>query len=321
MKAFPSGPPFGPQRPAWVLLCLFGFALLALTGSSPTATARTPPDRPSQEDLARLIAAERWLEAECAQEGEEWQPDSSDAASNRYFVYFPGSWRHPRPNKFGGASQLKFSVNLSEAADYTLYFRVNSPANDHNSFWVSIDDGPWAKFWKQRDQHQLSTEGFEWREVADDGSPLKLNLAKGNHTIRVAARETGTQLDKIFLTPAGRHPAGIGAQAPICPARPTSTLTGVFYADHPEPAPVVFPNPTGQTVTVRLPAERGQPRLVRIIGADGKQYAQYDAAPEDVRQFSDLPIDVQQLPAGVYYVLIDGKADQAPLRATFTKLK
>ena len=320
MKAFPSGPSNGPQRPAWVLLCLLGFALLALTGSSPTAVARTPPDRPPQEDVARLIAAERWLEAECAQDGEEWQPDSSDAASNRYFIYFPGSQHFPRPKKFDGASQLKFTVNLSETADYTLYFRINCPENDHNSVWVSIDDGPWAKFWKQRDQRQLVTNGFEWREVVDDGSPLDLNLGKGEHVIRVAARESGTQLDKIFLSPSGRHPSGIGAKAPSCPPRPSSSLTGTPLVQHLAPALNLFPNPAGQTLTVRLPEGQAHPSLVRIVGVDGKVCARYSVSAADITDATDLQLDVYALPAGSYHLLVSGQDHPTTLRASFVKL-
>ena len=319
MKPTSPGPLFGPYTPLWRLPCLLCSCLLALTASYPPPSVRTPP--PSQYTRAQLIAAERWLEAECAQDGEEWQPDSSDVASNRFFVYFPGAERHPRPKRFGGASQLKFTVDLSVTADYTLYFRINSPEKDHNSVWVSIDDGPWAKFWKQRDQRQLSTDGFEWREVVDDGSPLDLNLSKGSHVIRVAARETGTQLDKIFLSPAGRNPSGLGAKAPDCPRRPASTLTSTPVFSSTDPAPLVFPNPAGRTVTVRLPKGQPYPTLVRILGADGRQYAKYSVATTDLTAANDLQIDVQGLRAGAYHLILSGERQQVPLRASFVKLE
>ncbi|WP_157976192.1 hypothetical protein [Lewinella sp. IMCC34191] len=323
MRTFIQGPIFGPGRPLWLAFALLLACPFALAGIHlDPGVGNKGEDPPGENSLAVLIAGERWMEAECAREGEEWQPDSTDAASNRFFVYFPGNDKLPRPKRIGGPSQLTFSVDLSVTAAYTLYFRVNSPAQDRNSVWVSIDNGPWAKFWKQRDQEQLITDGFEWREVVDDGSPLNLNLSTGKHTIRVAARETGTQFDKIFLSPSGRHPDGIGAHAPTCPPRSASTLTGLRNPAHEPVMLAVYPNPTTGTLRVPLPAAAAVPSFIRVTGADGRQHAlRQPVAVSNGGPGEEMLLDIHDLPAGVY-TLRFGVGDQSPpMVATFVKTR
>ncbi|MGB3802064.1 MAG: T9SS type A sorting domain-containing protein [Lewinella sp.] len=316
MKPISFGPNLGPAWPFTLALPLLVYCTLA--GDAAWHPVEDGVDNPPEEaELAILLAGERWMEAECAEGGEEWEPDSTESASNRYFVYFPGNDKYARPKSFGGPSQLTFTVDLSVEADYTLYFRVNSPEQDRNSVWVSVDDGPWAKFWRQRDQEQLMTDGFEWREVVDDGSPLDLHLEAGKHTIRVAARETGTELDKIFLSPSGRHPDGTGGDAPTCPRRSSSTLTSSRDLPGRPLALHVYPNPAADVLRVRLPSVSRTPTLARIIGADGRRYAAtFLAAPES----EDWLFYITQLRSGVYTLHVSGERNQPDMVASFIKV-
>ncbi|PPK84115.1 hypothetical protein CLV84_4266 [Neolewinella xylanilytica] len=263
---------------------------------------------------------EHWLEAECAEEGQEWQPDSTDAASGKYFVYFPGNALFPKPKRYGGPSQLTFQIDLSETTEYQLFLRLNAPEIGHNSFWVSIDDGPWKKFWKQADRAQLSTDGFEWREVVDDGNPLDLQLTSGRHTIRVAARESGTQLDKLCLAAAGRLPAGMGESAPSCPRRAETTLTPTRDLLTSQPAFEVFPNPATTELTIRLPRIDGLSALVRIVGADGRTYREHYLPLSVSGSPAETTADIASLPAGSYRLQLMNPGHGAPLSAAFIKL-
>ncbi len=263
-----------------------------------------------------------WIEAECAEGGEEWQPDTTTSASHKLFVYFPGNYKYAAPRGFGGPSQLTFHLDLSETTDYTLFFRINSPEHDRNSVWVSIDDGPWVKFWRQRGREQLMTNGFEWREVMDDGRALDLNLVKGEHTVRVAARETGTQLDKICMAPAGQLPEGMGADAPSCPDRAASTLTTsskpANFQTVQDRHLDIFPNPASDLLTVRLPSVTVGSRLL-VLDATGRALRETWVTPlRDGRgQFTE--VDIKALSAGTYTLILTDPKSETSLSQTFLK--
>ncbi|WP_157974560.1 hypothetical protein [Lewinella sp. IMCC34183] len=305
MKLSPPGLKHIPSLPlplAFVLLLAWSVPLAGEAANDSVRTGEKPS--PWDPSYSALLAGERWLEAECGRQGEEWQPDSTDAASNRLFVYFPGNNRHPRPETFGGPSQLTYTVDLSVTAAYTLYLRLNASGQHRNSIWVSIDDGPWAKFSKQRDQQRLMTEGFEWREVVDDGVPLDLTLSEGEHTIRVAAHETGMQLDKLFLSPSGRHPAGTGPIVPACSRGPASTLIGDNAPFDAAANLVIYPDFFSNVLRVRLLNTTIIPsnfRDVCITGSDGREYPVRPIGPVTrTETHNELLLNFRGLQPGVY---------------------
>ena len=102
-----------------------------------------------------------------------------------------------------GAVSLNFSAPVSDV--YVIWCRVLSPANNKDSFFVSVDGGPEDIY--DTAQGTWSSD-WQWTVVngrAGTNQPLTLNprtfsLAAGNHTVVFRDREYETKLDKIIVT-------------------------------------------------------------------------------------------------------------------------
>jgi SH3-like domain-containing protein len=106
-----------------------------------------------------------------------------------------------------GVNRATFSVNVA-AGSYALWGRVRTPTADDDSFWVSVDGSAFVKW----NNIPLSTS-FVWNRVRNSDSMEALvtyTLSAGTHSIVVANREDGTQLDKLYLTARGDTPSGLG---------------------------------------------------------------------------------------------------------------
>jgi hypothetical protein len=79
------------------------------------------------------------------------------------------------------------------AAAYNFFFRINNNASGSNDSWFyRIDDGPWVTM------NNTSGLGSGWRWAQGAGA---VTLARGQHTLRVRAREAGLGLDKLAFVP------------------------------------------------------------------------------------------------------------------------
>ncbi len=161
-----------------------------------------------------------WREAECAQVGANWTILESAAVDEKYAVYPSGKSLNTPPT--AAADQLVFEVETTQAQSYYLWARLNAPSLSSNSIWVRVDDRPWFKWWEK-----IATgKGFRWNIMP--GGPL--NLAAGGHTITVAYREAGTQLDKLSLRASTAPPDGPGGTGNSCipnPARPAPVIAAL----------------------------------------------------------------------------------------------
>ena len=306
---------FVARLPVLLVVALLLSCSATLSGGPDHRPPRTGGgDPPEDHPTSVLIAGERWLEAECA-----------TAAANRAYVTFPASGLLPRPQTFGGASQLTYTVNLSVTAAYKLFFRLNAPEQQRSSVWVSIDDGPWVKFSKQRNRRRLSTQGFEWREVVDNGTPLDLRLSEGEHTIRVAARESGLQLDKIFLSPSARHPAGLAVNAPTCAPRSASTFTGIQNSAEEPLRLIVFPELFGNTVRILFPGATLVQSLIPnvfLFGSDGREYPIRPTGQVFWvwgSASNELVLNIGRLPPGAYTLRVGERIGRQSIDTTFMK--
>ncbi len=145
-----------------------------------------------------------WLEAECATVGNGWQSvEDPTAAGGAYLVHSSGKSLNSPPSE--SADQLVFSVEAAVAGSYYLQARIRAPSGTKDSFWVRVNNGPWIKWWKN------ITRGSQFAWNRAPGAPFSLDA--GNHTITVAYRESGTQLDKIVLNPSSGLPSGLGEMA------------------------------------------------------------------------------------------------------------
>ncbi len=173
-----------------------------------------------------------WREAECARVGANWTiPESAAESDEKYVVYPSGKSLNAPPT--AAADQLVFAVEITQAQSYYLWARMNAPSLSSNSIWVRVDDRPWFKWWEDID----TGRGFRWNILP--GGPL--TLTTGLHTITVAYREGGTQLDKLSLRASTAPPSGLGEadssciinparQAPVIAALSDTSLTvGQLY--------------------------------------------------------------------------------------------
>jgi regulation of enolase protein 1 (concanavalin A-like superfamily) len=103
-----------------------------------------------------------------------------------------------------GIAQIPFTVT---GGKYKLLFCILIPG-DNNSVWVRIADGTtqtknhasgWVRF-----NDMAAGETWHWDEVhsSDDGNQVvEWTLAPGTHTLEIAYREAGAQVDAIVIQP------------------------------------------------------------------------------------------------------------------------
>ena len=164
--------------------------------------------------LAVLVSGDIWLEAECGTAGTEWtvvdDPNVSGGgyarASNTEDYFFAA------PTDPSSIVSIDFDA---KAGTYDMYARMNTPTSDNDSFWVRANGGAWIKW----NNLIANRSGFIWTRLYDSDAGeavVTLNLLEGSNTIDFAARESGAQLDKVYLTSTGGVPSGLGNTATNC---------------------------------------------------------------------------------------------------------
>ena len=167
------------------------------------------------------------LEAECATIGNNWQEVVSAQASGGKYVTYPNGSYITAPSE-NAADQLVYTVSVNEAQNYYLMARINAPSYGDDSFWFKMDDNDWIRW----SSGITVNKGFQWNLAP--GGPF--SLSAGTHTIRIAYREDGIQLDKLTLSPTNTLPTGLGEEAQAC------------ADDYTPPAPPTVNNPPDATV-------------------------------------------------------------------------
>ncbi|WP_420460118.1 Kelch repeat-containing protein [Neolewinella sp.] len=277
------------------------------TGAGPQTAACSPSNpetpQPSAPCAGEDCATSLWAEAECAATVGDWRTarDPGTGVSYRIFV---GKSDYAGP---GGVEQnaLRFTLDVATPGTYYPYLRLNAPTNSNNSFWVRLDEGPWLKFWKNADGSNMLTQGFEWRRLNDNTKPMVFDLSAGQHILTITNRESGTALDKIYLSLDPTSPRGMGETGTNC-AKGTSTAfsAGVLPQSASagsmaaSPTLTLYPNPTGSELTVELGEDvKGQVE-VRILDLHGRLLSQRIYANSSGK-FRER-VDVSALPQGMY---------------------
>ncbi|MEO1527082.1 MAG: SdrD B-like domain-containing protein [Planctomycetota bacterium] len=93
---------------------------------------------------------------------------------------------------------LTYQFDIAEAGAYHVFGHVSASNSVENSFWVRIDGGDWVEW-------HLTVTGdgnWEWQTVTQGHSqaPVTFDLTEGSHTLEVAIRESGTELDLWAVT-------------------------------------------------------------------------------------------------------------------------
>ncbi len=152
-----------------------------------------------------------WLEGECGTVGSLWNTNTDAAASNGDYVTIQSGNNSTANAPTGSASQISFSFDVAESGDYSLWARVIMPSPTDDSYWVQIDGGAWY-LWNNVGPFT----NWTWEEVQS------YTLSAGTHTLAIAYREDGAQLDKLYITNQGDTPTGLGGSADNCNEPPVA---------------------------------------------------------------------------------------------------
>lgn len=223
-------------------------------------------------------------EAECAQVGEGWKTVVSAEASGGSYLVYDGQRSTTAAAENDADQLINFRVKVAEAGEQQLYFRINAPDGGRNSIWVRINNGNWMKFWEELGGAQLLTNGFEWRQLTDDGRAITMMLTEGVHTVTVANREPGTMLDKVFMSASAEQPTGMGPQSHNCSASSTPINGGGMMSatanqnseTNLATAASIFPNPTDGELTLKLDSDYTGRVSVWISDLNGRRLLQRD---------------------------------------------
>ena len=170
-------------------------------------SANTPPDGSGTSVF--------WLEAECAEVGNNWSRIDDSEASGGSYVVVQGANSTGSPPDDLPDNRIRFRLNDAEAGTYALFARVKAPSSGDDSFWVRVNGGSWYKW---NGEFTLKA-GFTWNAYTGP----EVNLAAGSNTVDFAYREDGTQFDKLYLSKSTTTPTGMGSTATNCTDVPANS--------------------------------------------------------------------------------------------------
>jgi hypothetical protein len=146
---------------------------------------------------------EAWLEAECGNVGSLWNVNSDGNASNDQYVTIQSGYNSTGSAPTSTSGHITYNFDLSNSGTYNLWARVITPSPTDDSFWLRMDGGSW----------------YQWNNIGPASSwswqqSQSYSLNSGSHTLTVAYREDGAQLDKIYV--GNSTPSGEGSAASNC---------------------------------------------------------------------------------------------------------
>ena len=280
------------------------------TGKTPLGFGAVATNCSLVEEVAPHFA----FEAECVQRTGNWRPVTDPMVSGGKYVTCIGPNSLEAPTAAGLADRLAFTIDVTAAATYYGYLRLDAPDPGSNSLWVRIDDGDWIKMNQEVDGTPLLTSGFAWRALTDRGLPVSFELGVGIHTVTVANRESGTRLDKVYLSSTALLPEGLGVSASACapppptvdfPAPPLGPAVSLPVADI-----SVYPNPTRGTLSLERRSDYVGPVTVRVTDFTGRQLRVLHFS-KAAAQFTQT-LNLRELPTGMYRLqLLEGSQHTA----------
>lgn len=143
-----------------------------------------------------------------------------------------------------------WAFEVDTAGEYVIWGRVRAAGEviqQSDSFFVQVDDGP------RMDWHMPGRRGWTWGRVTAGvpQQPVSVRLEPGAHTLLFGTRETGAQLERVFIT------ADLDASPPFGPDHQGVTLL-------PEDAAI-----TGPMRLVREEPDPDAPRMRLWLNAVG----------------------------------------------------
>lgn len=251
----------------------------------PAGEVTTPPT-PGNND-------EFWLEAECANIGNAFTTLNDNDASEDGAVNYTGDSSTSNPPNDVSTNRIRFTVNVDEGS-YKIYTRAFTPNKSSNSHWVRVNNGNWINY------HHEPESDYKWEQVNNwtpGGSkvPVTFNLEDGNNTIDFYYRESGTILDKIYLTQ-GNAPANNseGDNASNCSGQSKLANFDESYIN-------IFPNPAREVISLQLSNIEKENVLVKIVDLLGKEHKVLELS---LTNSSSNEISIEDLEEATYLVIV-----------------
>ena len=159
------------------------------TGAAP----RTPPREPAYV----------WIQAEAGQLSDGMRTGDDGLASGGSFVSLPDGDGNDAPD--GGRASATYHFSVEHSDRYVAWARVQAPAANDNSFFVSLDGDDEVVWHAPGPDADAVAHAWTWARVRmRDGDDLDDSdasmLQPGSHSIRFRAREDGTMLDALLIT-------------------------------------------------------------------------------------------------------------------------
>jgi Glycosyl hydrolase family 98/Secretion system C-terminal sorting domain/Glycosyl hydrolase family 98 C-terminal domain len=241
--------------------------------------------------MLQSTAADVWLEAECATVGSLWNVNEDTNASNSHYVTI-----QPGNNSNGGAPEnsdghIVFTIEIVQAGSYSLWARKQSPTPNDDSFYIKMDNASWGTW-----NGITPSTDWAWAQYQT------YNLTVGSHVLKIAYREDGATLDKIYLTPTTIVPSGIGEEAGNCDIANTE-----FNNLDVSGALTIYPNPVeDEYINVTaffINASKINARIVNTIGQ--VVYSEDIGVKGHGRQ--NFTLRVSQLASGMYILQLESE--------------
>ena len=154
-----------------------------------------------------------WLEAECGNVGSLWNIVSDGTASNDQYVTIQSGNNSTGSAPSSSSGHITYTFNINSSSTYALWARVVTPNANDDSFWVQMDGGSWYQW-----NNIGPTSSWSWEECQS------YTLNAGSHTLTIAYREDGAELDKLYI--GNSTPSGTGGEATNCGGSTTTTTSG-----------------------------------------------------------------------------------------------
>ncbi|MEL6142988.1 MAG: putative collagen-binding domain-containing protein, partial [Bacteroidota bacterium] len=145
---------------------------------------------------------EYWLEAECAEYGNQWTTIDASEVSGGINLASLATEEFLNQPPSGEEYRIRFTVEVAVGGVYAIFGRVLATNDGDDSFWVSANGGFWNK-WNRVNFPYNSTD-WVWEQVGhwtngDVSDPVTFTLQTGTNIIDFVHREPNTKLDKILL--------------------------------------------------------------------------------------------------------------------------
>lgn len=94
--------------------------------------------------------------------------------------------------------EASYNVSIETSATYIIWLRMQASGNN-NGLYVDIDG---QQCLLAGDSTAISSSNWTWVDYTNGNNSQKarINLAKGNHSIKIIGHENGVKLDKLILT-------------------------------------------------------------------------------------------------------------------------